>query len=787
VLEPEMAGAFPGAATGSAFVASARTAITGVAGRYRFDGLSPGAYRVYVSRVGYRPYSVVVELAGTDASVSVALEAEPIVLEPIRARGRARGPYVAADAFSPETDLARLMVADLRRRRFLTTDVRELTHADVIESVTLGEPDVFRALQRLPGVATRSDYTAELWTRGAPWSQTRVYFDGVPLFNPLHALGILSGIGSSAVGTVWFHPGVRSAAMGSGAAGVIDLRSRRGAGAGELNAQADVSLMTAGLALDQRVLDGRAGWMLSGRRSYLDWLADLARRAADQEGATFPYGFSEVAGSLDARLDDSRSVDVSWLWEGDQLSSDGADGVDPLRAEWGNAVAQGTYSGQIGELNVQHTLGGSFHKGRVRTDSVDANVIPQNGAETRVGESRVDYTGLQGTLWPEPRSMAGPPWAFGYAVERYTVDYDGPVPLAVPRPAYALTSEDAALDGRLDAVHTSWESALPVVTVWGERSLTLEEEAVSLRAGLRLEAAGEVEGGPFRLAPRLSLRYSPMPEVALSAGAARVYQYAQAVAPAGVQLASLVSTDAWVLAGPGIEPLRSDMVTAGLEALLDPGRVVTINGFGRRVSGVAMPDPTPGPIFDRTVLVDGRTEAYGVEVGVRQLTGPVTGSVSYSLSRSRARAAGMEFPSAADRTHVLNATAMIRPIQALRLGAAFTAATGVPFTRAISDSLECTGEPGCDPEELPWAGDPHATRAPAYASLDLLVDWARQVGGVQIGVYGQIRNVLGRENATIYIGDGSDCLAVGCTIDELRNRYEQGVPRLPVIGVRVRH
>jgi hypothetical protein len=57
------------------------------------------------------------------------------------------------------------------------------------------------------------------------------------------------------------------------------------------------------------------------------------------------------------------------------------------------------------------------------------------------------------------------------------------------------------------------------------------------------------------------------------------------------------------------------------------------------------------------------------------------------------------------------------------------------------------------------------------------------VGGFRLGVYGQIRNVLGRENATVYAGSG--CLVVGCSIDELRNAYEQGVPRLPVIGIRV--
>ena len=67
-------------------------------------------------------------------------------------------------------------------------------------------------------------------------------------------------------------------------------------------------------------------------------------------------------------------------------------------------------------------------------------------------------------------------------------------------------------------------------------------------------------------------------------------------------------------------------------------------------------------------LVVGRNTAVGLEASVRQPAGPVTGSVAYSLTRSRVRTDGREFPSGADRTHVLNATAMVRPSGKVRIG-----------------------------------------------------------------------------------------------------------------------
>lgn len=780
VLQPDVTGAFPGPVSGSAFATATRTVTTDSAGSYRFDGLPPGVYRLYVTRVSYRPYSVVVELrTGAESAVSIGLAAAPIPLEPIRGSGRTRGPYVAGYAFADDDGLTRLMAADLRRRLYLTTDVRELTHADVVEGVTLGEPDVFRALQRLPGVSTRSDYSAELWTRGAPWSHTRVFYDGVPLFNPLHALGILSGIGSSAVGAVWFHPGVRSSAMGEGAAAVIDVRSRGATGAGELNVRGDLSLMTAGLAMDQRVLDGRAGWMVSARRTYLDWLADLAGRAAGLEESEYPYGFGEVAGRLDARLGRATTVETSWLWEGDYLTNGDVDGAEPLRAEWGNFVGQATLATRLGSLDIRHTVSGSQHHADVleRPDSMS----PAFEAVRLLGESTIQFGALTGSISPEPVTMAGPDWTAGYALEHRANSYSGPVPRAVPVAEFA----DLDTGGLPDSLMTDWTADLAMLALWGDRSWSVGER-VALRTGLRAEIGEAPRGsGPFRLAPRLSVRFTPLPEVAFSAGAGRVYQYVQAVAPGGVHLATLTSTDAWQIAGSDVPAIASDMVTAGLEAWLAPGRQAAINAFGRRATGIVVPDPTPGPLEERTRTVEASNTAYGVEVSVRQITGPVTGSAGYTLTRSRMSAAGLEYPSGADRTHVFDATALARVAPAVRIGAAFTAATGVPFTRAISQEDECAAVPGCDPDALPWTGEPHATRAPAFASLDLLVDWSTQIRGVELGVYGQLRNVLGRDNATVYTGTG--CIVIGCGMDELRNAYERGVPRLPVIGVRVRH
>jgi hypothetical protein len=120
---------------------------------WKTDSLPPGTYVLRGSRIGFRLAVVEVELrgdgplAGDAARVSVGLIVAPVVLPPVAVAAEAREPFA-------------------RRARHLATDVREVTHADVEEGLSTAETDLFRALQRLPGVATRNDATAELWTRG---------------------------------------------------------------------------------------------------------------------------------------------------------------------------------------------------------------------------------------------------------------------------------------------------------------------------------------------------------------------------------------------------------------------------------------------------------------------------------------------------------------------------------------------------------------------------------------------------------------------------------------------
>jgi hypothetical protein len=650
--------------------------------------------------------------------------------------------------------------------------VRAITHADVVEGISLGETDLFRSLQRLPGVSTRDDYTAELWTRSAPWNQTRISFDGLPLFNPLHALGLLSGVNPDAIGAAFFHPGVQPTSASGGAAGLLDLRSRRGGGSEGLNGFGELSIASARLALDQEVQDGRGAWMIAARRTYLDWLSASIEKLFDDAGAAVPYAVSDVAGRVDYRLDSERTLEVSGLWETDRLSGEIDDG--PLQgnsAVWGNAAGRVTLDTPLWRGRMRHTGGISRYGLRLGILS-DSAASFGTYAPTH---NEVSFALLSGE-WTRAKGGAPSSWSLGYELALHGSRYRGPG----PDPGLVKPARDTLVMDR----------RLVVGMLWGERRFRLGQP-VTVDAGVRLEFGESVRNaGPARIAPRINARYQATPGVSVSAGLGRTYQYTQtfgATQPLSWDAGVVVPTwDLWLTAGQDAPAIRADVVTFGVESWLGSNWLAAINTYLRHQSGLAVPDPTPGALVNRPLFVEARTFARGAEFSARKLAGRWTGSASYSYGTSEQTAAGLGYPAPTERRHVVDAAAMLRLARSLQIGTAYTGASGAPYARTRPGIGECNLDGQCSWKVPPLVEEPGAHRTPAYSSLDLLVDWNHAFRTWRIGAYLQVRNVLDHDNSALYGGyQKYNCGQDRVCNPEGYDQFAPGPPRLPFVGIRL--
>ena len=154
----------------------------------------------------------------------------------------------------------------------------------------LGEVDVLRIIQLLPGVQSGVEGSTGLYVRGGGPDQNLYLLDGTQIYNPSHLFGFLSTFNPDAIKDVRLLKGGFPARYGGRLSSVIDLTMKEGnmkrfAGAGA------IGLLASRLTVEGPIVRDRASFLVAGRRSYADV---LARPFLSDEDEDFGYYFYDV-------------------------------------------------------------------------------------------------------------------------------------------------------------------------------------------------------------------------------------------------------------------------------------------------------------------------------------------------------------------------------------------------------------------------------------------------------------------------------------------------------------
>ena len=275
-------------AAGDPINLTARTTQTDADGRFEFAGVATGPHVIAVTTVGYlyvRRRIDVDAATGLDFVVPLAEGAgtyeEHVTVTAESERG---DPGVAARTLGP---------AALQDLRGVATD------------------DPMRAVQALPGVATGDDFQAGFSVRGSPFRHTGVTIDGIPAAGLLHVVraeadsGSVSMINTDILSGAALIVGARPARDGDwlGPTLAFDLRegSRDRSGG-----RVAVSGTSASMAIEGPIGSARRGsWLVSLRKSYLDWLVRKVESGFDST-----IGFWDGHAKAVVDLGDRQSLEV---------------------------------------------------------------------------------------------------------------------------------------------------------------------------------------------------------------------------------------------------------------------------------------------------------------------------------------------------------------------------------------------------------------------------------------------------------------------------------------------
>jgi hypothetical protein len=729
-------------------------------GLYQITGLTPGDYEIQIRALGYQPRTIEISLSVEPGPVSLALRHVPVYLARVEVTAAGYGTFTSRP--DPANDDHPIAVERLRQRRFPESDTRLVVERDLAAAVSPIQRDIFRALHRVPGVAARDDYSAELRVRGSPWSHTRVSLDGLPILNPLHAAGAVAAINSSVLGEVRFHPGVQPVGSVDGAAGQVALTTRHASRGNR--ASGELSILSAGLTLEDAGTDG--GWLIAMRRSHIDLLSRAAAAARSDPTLVIPYAFGDVVVRADRTIGRRLNIEVSGIEARNELTGGVRGVVSGERAYWGTRAARMTIGTPVAGGVVRTTIGGSLYRA-MSSPETDRNGPAGPGYHLQDSRSKVAIR------------FAESQWTRAEATTRSVT-----IGLRVTASASGyLTSGEWPRDS-IPGDTLQGGGSLRMISSWVDRLWALGP--LALRTAMKWDVGGESPLLPSsRFSPRLAARMNLGPATALTASHSRVWQYEQALALSGSgQDAIATSSLFWVVAGAEVPAIDAITTTLGAERWIGESLLVSATLYARSTSGFITAVPFAGDLVERMRWVTGATRAHGVEVGARRLAGRLTGSVAYSYQRAELSSLDARFASPWLRPHVVQLTTALRAGRAT-FSAALAAASGSAFTTFFDGAVQCdSASAHCAWVTKPSVGELSELREPAYSSLDLAADWRARWRRADLMFYAQVNNVLGTNNPAAYLS--SQCSSAEATggCGNIVHKRIAGIRRLPAAGLR---
>lgn len=147
----------------------------------------------------------------------------------------------------------------------------------------LGEADVMKSLQMLPGVQSSTDASANLNVRGGGYDQNLILLDDAPIYNPSHALGFFSVFNPYAVKNVEIYKGGIPAQYGERLSSVVDIRTKDG-DMQNFHGNASIGTIASRLSVEGPIIKDKASFILSGRYSYAGFMADNFAKLGENIG-----------------------------------------------------------------------------------------------------------------------------------------------------------------------------------------------------------------------------------------------------------------------------------------------------------------------------------------------------------------------------------------------------------------------------------------------------------------------------------------------------------------------
>ena len=519
----------------------------------------------------------------------------------------------------------------------------------------MGEADIIRVIQMMPGVQTPSEGSTGFSVRGGGLDQNLVLIDGAPVYNSGHFLGFLSMFNGDVIRGVDLYKGDFPASYGGRLSSVLDISTKDGNNR-DFGGNLSLGIITSKLFVEGPIVPGKLSFMLAGRRTYADLFFPLFGKKIPDK--TQMYFFD-----VNAKL--------SWIiGEKDRLYLSAFSGKDVFgfsMAEFALDEMVFGFANHTQSLRWNHVYSPS-----VTSDVTVYHSLYQNDISTWM--ENVDFDVRQQIR--EYGLKAGWTWYLNRSntlkAGIQTIWYDNYPGTTTPR------NENSVIQKVVIPTNHAFQPALyvqneqkvgPVTLRYGARYSTFITfgpseiryfdpvtheltETEDVPAGKVIKTFGGLE-------PRVSASYSLTDDISFKAAWVRSFQYIQ---QARVSITGS-PIDSWFTASPNVDPQRSDQYSLGANALFaDQALTLSLEGFYKDNRNTIDFVDNPGFVIgnpDRErKLRFGKSWAYGAELMLKYEFARWSGWLAYTWSRSWYKIPeindGNPYPSPLNHEHAIN-------------------------------------------------------------------------------------------------------------------------------------
>jgi hypothetical protein len=523
----------------------------------------------------------------------------------------------------------------------------------------LGEVDVLKTLQLLPGVQSGGEGQSGLYIRGGSPDQNLVLLDGVPVYNVSHLLGIFSVFNADAIKNVTLTKGGFPARYGGRLSSVIEINMKDGH-MNEFHGEGSVGLISSRLTLEGPIIKDRTSFLVSARRTYWDVIfAPVLERAASYDDQDFDMDldlyFYDLNAKINHRFNDNHRLYLSYYSGADVFGTSYTDRYmdyeDKLEAgiNWGNFVSSLRWNYRIHNKlfanttltysNYDLTVGSAIeeeytYEGQYEHSRFEALYI--SGIRDFGGKIDFDYI-------PIPNHYI----KFGASATHHTY-----------RPG-AIAFEFMDTDFELDTIFGNEDDYSMEYDLYVEDDMKFG----ALKANLGLHASGFSVSEKFytSLQPRINLRYLLKDDLSIKASFATMTQYLNLLTTEALALPS----DLWVPSTDKIKPQESWQAALGVAKSFNNDYEVTLEAYYKGMNNVLSYLPGESFLTDfidafgdtewESKMTQGKGQSYGAELFLQKKKGKTTGWIGYTLSWNWRQFddinGGKKFPYRYDRRH----------------------------------------------------------------------------------------------------------------------------------------